>query len=98
MGKVADGPVSTKIKVSHSQSHHTLMGDNYLKLLTLFVAFFIHDWTSMQKMIIKYNDLSTTCESKLKVVKEKEAKLKEEMTTLCKSCNAQIVKKEKIIF
>lgn len=49
----------------------------------------------MQKMIIKYYDLATTSESKLKATKE-EAKLKEEMTGLCKSFDARIVKKDKI--
>lgn len=57
----------------------------------------IHDWTSMQKTIIKYYDLATASKSKLKVVEEKKTKLKEEMTILCKSCDARIVEKEKIL-
>lgn len=36
-------------------------------------------------MIIRYHDLATTWEVKVKVAEEREAKLKEEMTTLCKS-------------
>lgn len=52
----------------------------------------------MQKMIIKYYDLATTSESKLKATKGRETKLREEMTALRKSCNARIAEKEKIVF
>lgn len=51
----------------------------------------------MQKMIMKYYDLATTNESKLKVAKERESKLREEMTAIHKSCNAQIAEKQKTV-
>lgn len=51
----------------------------------------------MQKTIIEYYDLAITSASKLKVAKEKENKLKEEITTLRKSCDARLVEKEKML-
>lgn len=51
----------------------------------------------MWKIVIKYYNLATTSESKLKTVEERENKLKEEMATHRKSCNAWLVEKEKIL-
>lgn len=48
-------------------------------------------------MIIKYHNLTTTWESKEKAIEEREAKLKEKMTTLYKSCNSRVAGKEKVL-
>lgn len=48
-------------------------------------------------MIIKYYDLATTNEFKLKAEEERENKLEEEMTTLRKSYDSWIVEKEMVV-